>query len=168
MHINTIKALVTISSAPPLGVSLEINKDLPFSGTLMKSIWGLMNLKPVKPTYFMIEKTLLNNIPEKERKNIFSMFVAESLVVGYQVAQGVYIDPDKIKCPKLVIGGDRDALAAVSMEKKIAEFLHSDFIAYKQFAHLPMLEKGWEKSAGDISEWLVKNVWIERRKVKRK
>jgi pimeloyl-ACP methyl ester carboxylesterase len=154
MHFKSVKALVTIASAPPLGITLETKNDFPYSGTIMKSMWGMMNLKPIKPTYFMAEQTLLNNIEESERKNIYPMFVAESLLVGYQVAQGVFVDADKIKCPKLVIGCERDAIAPASMEQKVAEFLHADFISYEQFAHLPMLEKGWEKSAGDISKWL--------------
>jgi pimeloyl-ACP methyl ester carboxylesterase len=158
MQIQSVNALVSIASAPPLGVTMEIKNDLPYSGTIMKSMWGLMNLKPIKPSFFMAERTVLNNIEEKERKNIYPMFVAESLLVGYQVAQGVFVDPDKIKCPKLVIGCLLDAIAPVSMEQKLAEFLHADFISYEQFAHLPMLEKGWEKSAGDISKWLEDNV----------
>lgn len=158
MHVHSVKALVMIASAPPQGVALEIKNDLPYSGTLIKSMWGMMNMKPVKPTYFMAEKTLLNNIEEKERMNIFPMFVAESLVIGYQVAQGVFVDPCQIQCPKLVIGCQKDAMALISMQEKLAEFLHADFISYEQFAHLPMLEKGWEKSANDIAKWLKNNI----------
>jgi hypothetical protein len=49
-------------------------------------------------------------------------------------------------------------MALISMQEKLAEFLHADFISYKQFAHLPMLEKGWEKSANDIAKWLKTNI----------
>jgi pimeloyl-ACP methyl ester carboxylesterase len=158
MQVPSVKALVTISSAPPFGVALEMKQDLPYSGTIMKSIWGLMNLKPIKPSYFMAEKTVLNNLAEDERKRIFSMFVAESLMIGYQVAQGVFVNPDKITCPKLVIGCQRDQMAPESMEQKLAEFLKADYISYEQFAHLPMLEEGWVKSAIDISKWLINKV----------
>lgn len=158
MHFKSVKALITIASAPPFGVTLEIKNDLPYSGTIMKSMWGLINLRPIKSSYFMAEKSFLNNIDESEREKIFPMFVAESLMVGYQVAQGVYVDPDKIKCPKLVIGCKLDAMAPESMERKLAEFLQADYISYEQFAHLPMLEAGWEKSAADIGNWLGKNV----------
>jgi hypothetical protein len=106
----------------------------------------------------MAEKTVLNNIEETERKRIFPMFVAESLIVGYQVAQGVYVDPQEISCPKLVIGCLLDTMAPESMERKLAEFLGAEYISYAQFAHLPMLEKGWEQSASDISNWLISNV----------
>jgi pimeloyl-ACP methyl ester carboxylesterase len=158
MHFKSVKALITIASAPPRGVAMEIKNGLPYSGTIMKSMWGLMNLKPIKASFFMAEKIFLNNIDKAERENIFPMFVAESLMVGYQVAQGVFVDPDKIKCPKLVIGCKLDALAPESMQQKLADFLQADYFSYEQFAHLPMLEKGWEQSAGDISKWLKNNV----------
>ena len=158
MQFKSVKALITIASAPPLGVALEMNNDLPYSGTIMKSVWGLMNFKPIKSSFFTAEKTFLNNIDEAEREKIFPMFVAESLMIGYQIAQGVFVDPDKIKCPKLVIGCKLDAMALESMEQKLAEFLQADYISYEQFAHLPMLETGWEQSAKDIADWLKKNV----------
>lgn len=158
MQCKSVRALITIASAPPLGVPLEMKNNLPFSGNIMESMWGMINFKPIKIPYFLAEQTVLNNIDEHEKKNIFLMFVAESLMVGYQIAQGVFVDPDKIKCPKLVIGCRHDAIAPESMEQKIAEFLQADYVSYEQFAHLPMLEKGWEQSAADISKWLKSNV----------
>ena len=166
MRFSSVKALVTIASAPPLGVPLEMKNNLPYSGTIMKSVWGLMNLKPIKLSFFMAEKSFLNNIEPSERERVFSMFVPESLMIGYQVAQGVFVDPDKIACPKLVIGCLLDQMAPESMEQKLAAFLRADYIAYEQFAHLPMLEKGWERSAEDIGEWLKKKVLAQKPKQK--
>ncbi len=161
---RSIKALITIASAPPFGVPLEMHADLLHPETIMKSlwdiksIWDMMNFAPMATSAFMAEKTFLNNIDETEREEIFSMFVAESLMVGYQIAQGVFVDPAEIKCPKLVIGCKLDAMSPESMEQKLAEFLQADYISYEQFAHLPMLETGWEKSAKDIANWLKINV----------
>ncbi len=154
--IDSIRALITLASAPPLGVALEMSvpDDLPYPGTIMKTMWGMMNMKPVKPTFSMAEKTVLNNIAPAERKKIFDMFVAESLVVGYQVAQGYPVFPSQIKCPRLVIGCVKDVLAPATIQKNLADFLRADYIEYEQFAHLPMLERGWEKSAEDIRDWL--------------
>jgi pimeloyl-ACP methyl ester carboxylesterase len=153
-NIDSIKALITLASAPPLGVALEVNNDLPYSGTIMKTMWGMMNMKPVKPTYAMAEQTVLNNIAPGKRQVFFDMFVAESLMVGYQVAQGFPVYPSQIKCPKLVIGCAKDVLAPASMQRQLADLLQADYFEYEQFAHLPMLEKGWVKSAGDIRKWL--------------
>jgi len=157
-NINSITALVTMASAPPLGVALEVQNDLPYSGTIIKNMWGMMNMKPVKPTFAMAEQTVLNNIAPEERRAFFDMFVAESLVVGYQVAQGYPVYPSRIKCPKLVIGCARDVVAPVSMQRGLADFLQADYIEYQQFAHLPMLETGWEKSASDLAKWLDQKV----------
>jgi pimeloyl-ACP methyl ester carboxylesterase len=161
--IDSIKALITIASAPPFGVAaldvnMEVNSDLPYSGAIFKTMWGMMNMKPVKPTFMMAEKTVLNNIAPDERKTVFDMFVAESLYVGYQVAQGFPVYPSQIVCPKLVIGCAKDVLAPASMQKSLADFLQADYIEYEQFAHLPMLETGWEKSAGDLAAWLHQKV----------
>ena len=155
--LQSIKALVTIASAPPLGVFMEMHNDLPYSESMMNTMWGLINIKPVKPTFSIAEQTVLNNIAPVEKKKVFCMFVAESLVVGYQVAQGFEVDPEKIKCPKLIIGCGRDIAAPESMQKSLAEFLHADYISYEQFAHLPMLEQGWEQSADDIGNWIRRN-----------
>lgn len=153
-NIHSIKALVTIASAPPFGVALGMNNDLPSSGTIIKTMWGMMNMKPVKPTFMMAEKTVLNNIPPDARKKVFDMFVAESLIVGYQVAQGYPVDPLRIECPKLVIGCVKDMIAPAPMQKSLADFLQADYREYEQFAHLPMLEKGWEQSGDDLRDWL--------------
>lgn len=152
--IDSIKALITIASAPPLGITLEMNHDLSYSGTIIKTLWGMMNMKPVKPTFLMAQQTVLNNIAPDERKAVFDMFVAESLYVGYQVAQGFPIDPARIKCPRLVIGCLKDVIAPASAEKSLAVFLKADYIEYDQFAHLPMLENNWDTSAKDIQNWL--------------
>lgn len=154
----SISGLVTLCSAPPMGIALEMQNDVPYAGAILKTMWGLMNMKPVKPTFMLAEKTVLNNIEPKERKKVFDMCVAESLVVGYQVAQGFPVRPRRIRCPKLVIGCAQDVIAPPYMQKSLAEFLAADHISYPQFAHLPMLEKGWETSAGDIARWLRKEV----------
>ena len=153
-NIDSIKALITIASAPPFGVLPEVNNDLPYCGVIIETMWGMMNMKPIKPTFLMAEKTVLNNIDRNERQAVFDMFVPESLVVGYQVAQGYPIYAQQIKCPKLVVGCTKDLIAPASMQKGLADLLQADYLEYKQFAHLPMLEKGWVKSAEDIRNWL--------------
>ena len=156
--IETINALVTIASAPPLGITLEVNHDLSYSGTIIKTLWGMMNMRPVKPTFLMAQQTVLNNISPEEQKAVFDMFVAESLFVGYQVAQGFPVDPSRMKCPKLVIGCLKDVIAPASMQESLALFLHADYIEYHQFAHLPMLESNWDTSAKDIQNWLKSSI----------
>lgn len=160
-NISGIQALVSIAGAPPFGIipaPEDFNVELPYSGTLVRTMWGMVNMRPVKPTFAMAEKAFLNNIAPKDRKEVFGMFVAESLVTLYQAAQGYPVYPSRMKCPKLVIACAKDTLAPPSLQRRLAEFLEADYIEYEQFAHLPMLENGWEQSAADINNWLNKTL----------
>ncbi len=149
-----LSGLIMIGTAPPMGVAMELHHDVPYAGTVLKTMWGLMNMKPVKPTFMMAEKTILNNVRPEDRKKVFDMFVAESLVAGYQVAQGFPVVPSRIKCPRLVIGCGMDMIAPPYIQKSVADFLDADYFFYEQYAHLPMLEPGWEGLAADIAGWL--------------
>jgi pimeloyl-ACP methyl ester carboxylesterase len=156
---DKIKALVLIASAPPKGVKFEFKKDMVFVKFVLRGIWSAIRKKSVKPSYAIAEKTVLNNLEGEEKMAIFNILQPESLAVSGQVAKGYPIDVSKIRCPKLVIGCKKDTLALESMEAKLAAFLKADkYIAYEQFAHMIMVEKGWEKSAEDIRDWLISAV----------
>lgn len=152
---DKIKALVLIASSPPKGVKLEFVKNFVLVEYMLRVIWGEIRRKAVKPSYSIANKVVINNIEEKDKKAVFDMLGPESLAIGHQLVKGYPIDVDKIRCPKLVIGCKKDALALEKMEAKLATFIKADkYIAYEQFAHMIMIEKGWEKSAEDIRDWL--------------
>lgn len=161
-NISNINALITIASAPPFGVAAEINKDLPYFGVMLETMWNVMNLEPIRPTFPLAEKTALCNIEPDKQKAIFKMFVPESLLVGCQVLQGYPVYPSNIKCPKLVIGCAKDVIAPPPMQKRLADFLQADYLEYEQYGHLPMLEKGWIKSGEDLQNWLKMKVANKR------
>jgi pimeloyl-ACP methyl ester carboxylesterase len=154
-----IKALILIASAPPKGVKFEFKINMALPRIILRGIWSAARKKSIKPSFAIANKTVLNNLEGDEKMAVFDMLQAESLAVGYQVNKGYPIAVDKIRCPKLVIGCKKDALALESMEAKIAQYLRADkYIAYEQFAHMIMVEKGWEKSAEDIRDWLMSAV----------
>jgi pimeloyl-ACP methyl ester carboxylesterase len=156
---DKIKAIVLIASAPPKGVKFEFKKNLAFIKMMLRGIWGGIRKKSLKPSYSIANKLVMNNIEEKDKKAVFDILGPESLAVSHQVGKGYPIEVDKIRCPKLVIGCKKDALALESVEAKLAEFIKADkYIAYEQFAHMIMIEKGWEKSAEDIRDWLISAV----------
>jgi len=154
-----IKALVLIASAPPKGIKLEFKKDFLLVKIILRGIWFTIRKKPLLPNYAITVKLALNNIEPKNQMAVFKMLGPESMAVGNQVGKGYPIDVDKIRCPKLVIGCKRDNIAIESMEEKISQLIKADkYIAYKQFGHMIMIEKGWEKSAEDIKDWLASTV----------
>jgi pimeloyl-ACP methyl ester carboxylesterase len=156
--VNTVKAMIAIASAPPAGVRIQTTKDPRFIFGAVKTLWNFMKQRPAAPNFRSAKKTVLNNIDKEDRRAIFAMIVPESVAAGLQVAAGVPLDVDKIKCPKLVIGCKLDNMALEPMERKLADHLKADYISYDQFAHMIMVEKGWQQSAKDIQAWLEKNV----------
>jgi pimeloyl-ACP methyl ester carboxylesterase len=156
---DKIKALVLIASAPPKGVKFEFQKNFTLVKIILRGIWSGIRRKAIKPSYAIADKTVLNNLKGAQKMEIFNILQPESLAVSGQVGKGYPIDVDKIHCPKLVIGCKKDMVALESMEEKLAAFIKADkYIAYEQFGHMIMVEKGWEKSAEDIRDWLSSKV----------
>lgn len=154
----SIKALITITSAPPKGVKIELKKNFTLGLMIVRSIWGNITKKSLKPSYIIARRTVLNNLEEKDKRAVFDMLVPESLAVSKEVAGGVEVDLTMITCPRLVIACEKDALALPGMQRQLADLLKADYISYPQFAHIPMLEPGWEKGAEDIKSWLEQKV----------
>ena len=157
-NMTKVKALITMASAPPFGIVPDVHQNLPYFGVMLETMWTMINLEPIKPTFPLAEKTALSNIEPDKQKTVFNMFVPESLMVGYQVSQGYPVYAQKIACRKLVIGCAKDVIAPPSMQRRLADLLGADYLEYEQFGHLPMLEKGWMQSSEDIRNWLKKNV----------
>jgi pimeloyl-ACP methyl ester carboxylesterase len=178
-----ISALVIIGSAPPGGFSLlppvyfwllneftnsfpyppmlrpsRIKKYLSLFSIFLTSFGGLLDHKLIRPNYSIVSELFLNNVAQEKKKSVYSALVPESYTVAFQIAKGVRVDVDSIRCPKLVVVGKKDLMATEALQKRLAEYLQADFMAYEQLAHLLMIENGWEKPAMDIQLWLEKKV----------
>jgi len=151
-----ITALVLIATTPPQGVKFEFENNFVLVKMILRGIWSNIRGKALQTSYAAASKTVMNNIADRDKQAVFEMLGPESMVAGRQVARGYPIAMDKIRCPKLVIGCKKDNIALERMQEKIAKFINADkYIAYAQFGHMIMLEKGWEKSAEDIRDWLI-------------
>jgi pimeloyl-ACP methyl ester carboxylesterase len=180
-QIEPVKGLIAISSAPPRNVSLFLSsfsfwvlngiasppplmpklglkRNINLFLIFLKSLKSLIASKPIQPNFPVACETILNNVEERNKKTIYNALVPESVTVALQVARGVHVDQDRIRCPRLVIAGNKDVLAVETMQRRLATHLKADYIVYNQFGHLPMIEKGWEQSAEDIRLWLRKNI----------
>jgi pimeloyl-ACP methyl ester carboxylesterase len=182
-QMQKISALIVIASAPPSGFCLlppayywllnEFTNSFPIPPMMrpsrlkryfslftvfLTSLNGLIGNKLIRPNYPIVAELFLNNVANEEKKSVYSALVPESYTVAFQIAKGVSVDVDSIQCPKLVIVGKRDLMAFEALQKRLAEYLNADFIAYDRLSHLLMIEKGWEKPAMDIQSWLEKKV----------
>lgn len=154
------EAAVLITPASPAGiVSLSYPVVKSFYTVMAK--WGFWE-KPHKISYEKAVYAMMEKLPEKERKYIYSRNVWESgratTELGLWIAgvKGAQVDSSKVTCPVLVIAGSEDKVTPAKFVKKIAK-KYSPGSTYMEFAnhgHWIIREPGWENVARYIKKWL--------------
>jgi hypothetical protein len=66
--------------------------------------------------------------------------------------------PRKIKAPLLVVGAENDALIPPPKIEKTARVFNADCKIFPAMAHDLMLERGWQKVADFMIQWLEKKI----------
>ena len=104
----------------------------------------------------------LASVPEHRRAKVLRELVAES---GYLVEElfrpAVSLDPKRVRCPVLVLGGTEDRVVSVSSLRQMARTLDAEFQEYPGHGHWMMEEEGWEAVVNDIHRWLVQRLGEE-------
>lgn len=152
-------AIVAIAPAAPRGI-FALKTWAVFQAALRHSpeIFLRRPLMPSKATMLRLE---LNRLPPDEQDRIYSVQMPESGRQTFDIAvKGLPVDASKVGCPVLVIGATEDQITAAKMVKKIARKYQADYKEYDGFAHMIVLEPGWERVAQDIATWLEKAVQI--------
>jgi pimeloyl-ACP methyl ester carboxylesterase len=107
----------------------------------------------------MYRRLFLYNAPASVSKEGFAKAGPESSVA--LMAMGiplVWLRPKRVTSPVLLLASGHDYFFPERCEKKTARAYQADFIRYGDMGHNLMVEKGWEKVAGDILSWLKKRV----------
>ncbi len=150
-----ISAMVLINSGPVNGVRMQLRGGFKTFMMAIRSIKATIKKMAITPSFKIAKQTVLGHLPESQKEQVFNYLVAESMVATNQVGRSmVKVNPGKITCPKLVISCNQDAMVKPAMQNKIAEYHTAELKSYDNYAHLPMLEPGWEVLAKDLETWL--------------
>ena len=160
--IISTKAAVLITPAPPYGIfSLKFSPIKTFSNVMKVGGWWR---KPFRLSYEKFSYSILNLLPESERRDTYQKFVYESGRALFQIGlwfldreKSTKVDYKNINCPVLIIAGKKDRITPSSAVRKIGKKIKNS--TYKEFpnnAHWIIGEKGWEESAEFIYQWLQK------------
>lgn len=127
---------------------------------------GLMMKVALKQDYAVMFST-----PKLAKKFLFSADADEEKIAEYVSRFGresyraalemIYNlpNPRKIKAPALlVVGAENDALIAPKKIEKTARAFKADCKIFPAMAHDLMLERGWEKVADFMIEWLAQKI----------
>jgi alpha-beta hydrolase superfamily lysophospholipase len=66
----------------------------------------------------------------------------------------VWLRPSRVTSPVLVLASGHDYFFPERAERRTARAYRADFKLYEDMGHNLMVEKGWEKVASDIFDWL--------------
>lgn len=147
-------AVVALVPAAPRGVFALATRELVVAA--LRHAPEILLGRPLMPGKEEMTRLQLNNLPLEERDRVYGLQVPESGRQTFDIAvKGFPVDASKVRCPMLVVGADRDRITPPQVTRKIAKKYGADLRAYDGFAHMLLLEPGWEQVATDVADWLV-------------
>lgn len=154
-------ALVLISPTSPAGI-MAITPSLIYRSWRIHARWGFWK-KPMRQTFSEAAYLILNLLPEKEQKEIYSRFVYESGRVACEIFYWFFdsrgasrVNESKVTRPVLVIVGAQDRATPASLVRRIAKKYQavSTYREFENHAHWILGEPQWQEVAEYVVGWL--------------
>jgi len=107
--------------------------------------------------------TMMHLLLPDEQRYIYDRSVSESGRAvreiefwAFDVRAASRVKPATVQCPLLIIGASEDRITPAKVVKKtVDKYAHvAIYKEYQNHAHSIIWEKGWEKVAEDIYQWL--------------
>ena len=105
----------------------------------------------------------LKLLPLEEQNKVYELSVYESGQAACEVGfwfldrkHASRVDENKVTCPVLVIGAEKDKITPPSVVRRVAN-KYKAVSTYKEFpnhAHWVIGEPGWQEVAGYVADWL--------------
>lgn len=154
-------AIVAITPAAPRGIFAL--KTWPVIQAALRHSPEIFLRRPLMPGKSEMKRLELHRLPPDEQDRVYDRQVPESGRQTFEIAvKGLPVDASKVRCPVLVIGATEDRITSAKMVRKIARKYDADYMEYSRFAHMIVLEPGWERVAEDIAIWLERALPINR------
>lgn len=145
-------AIVLLAPTPPRGVAVRPPASaLPF---YVKAVPAMLRGRPHLPRREVVGRVAFQRMPEDQRHDLYERMVPESGMVLREVALGVPVDRNKVRCPVLTVGGGADGVYPPRVVQAVARHYAATCHVYPDNDHWIMDEPGWEKPARDIADWL--------------
>lgn len=152
-----LSVLVLLSSLP----SGDIRMALPRSLRLLRLKYApLIFLR--RPFLFVerdFHRLWLASIPEGQHPDILRRMVPESsYLVREFFDRRVKVNPERIHCPVLVVGGDEDKVISLVSLREMAQWLGGDIKEYPNHGHWMLGEDNGEEIVRNIHRWVVQKL----------
>lgn len=148
-----LPAVVAVTPAAPRGILALSTLEL--ARAALRHLPEILASRPLMPAYAEIEALELNRLPEADRRAVYARLVPESGRMTFDIAvTGLRVDPRRVRAPMLVVAGGDDRITPAPMVRRVARRYGATLREYPGFAHMLLMEPGWERIAGDIVTWL--------------
>lgn len=153
------KAIVLVTPAAPAGIfALRPSVVRSFLSAHLR--WGFWR-KPMKQTYAEAAYSMMECLPEAERRPFYDRLVHESGRAMVEIGHW-YLDPRRasavdaaqVTCPVLAVAAGEDRITPASQVRAIAARYGATYKEFPGHTHWILGEPGWEETAGFIAGWL--------------
>lgn len=154
---ESVSALILLCSLPPQEVPLVHSRALRLLRLKYSPLIWLH--RPFRLEEKDLARSWLFSVADHRRMELYRQLVPESSrLVSEFFDRRVRVDPGRIVCPVLVIGGREDRVVTVDAQKMMAQRLAADFLEYAGHGHWIMQEEGSDKVISDLHRWLVQKL----------
>lgn len=146
-------AVVAITPAAPRGILALSTLEL--ARAALRHLPEILGRRPLMPAFAEIEALELNRLPPAQRRAVYDRLVPESGRMTFDIAvTGLRVDARRVRGPMLVVAGSDDRITPAPMVRRVARRYGATLRECPGFAHMLLMEPGWERIAGDIADWL--------------
>jgi alpha-beta hydrolase superfamily lysophospholipase len=150
-------AVVAVTPAPPRGIFILGGPALLWAA--IKRSPAIVLGRPLLPDKADAVRLVLNRLPADQQESVSADSVPESSRVALEIAVGrTGVDPSRVSCPVLVIAASQDRITPAKVVRKVARRYGAELREYPGFAHMIIMEPGWETVAVDVADWLEKAI----------
>lgn len=149
-----VAALVLLCGLPPSGVGVGLTRLLRL--LRLKYLPLIFLRRPFRLKEKDFCRSLLACVPEVQQADILSGLVPESgYLIGEFFHRRIEVEPTRIHCPTLVVGGAEDPVVPIAATREMAQRLGAEIKEYSRRGHWIIGAAGGEVMAREIHRWLV-------------
>lgn len=157
---ENISALILLSSLPPR----EIKMTMPRALRLLRLKYlPLIFLRwPFCPEERDLCRSWLASLPKSRLPDVLKRMAPDSItLVSEFFKRRTKVDPARICCPILIVGGNEDRVVPMASLREMAQRLGADLKEYPDHGHWMMGEVEGQKIVREIHRWVVQKLGEE-------
>ena len=155
-----VTGLILLSSPPPSEIKMVMPRALRL--LRLKYLPLIFLRRPFCPEERDLCRSWLASLPKSRLPDILKRMVPESATfVSEFFSRRIDVDPTRIRCPVLIVGGSEDRVVPMASLREMAQRLGADLKEYPNHGHWMIGEAEGLKTVRDIHRWAIQKLGDE-------